>query len=79
MPPAPLIIHAVLAIVGIRLGLYSFMAWKRLRLKHAIASTAPAGLERLFLVLLPVVAALMAAMVLNSGVAVIGLLAGSTP
>ena len=30
----PLIIHSVLAIVGIRLGLYCVMAWQRLRLKH---------------------------------------------
>jgi TRAP-type C4-dicarboxylate transport system permease small subunit len=76
---APLIIHAVLAIVGIRLGLYCVMAWQRLRLKHSVASSVPSGRERFFLLALPVVALLMAGMVVNSGLAVIGLLGNPAP
>jgi TRAP-type C4-dicarboxylate transport system permease small subunit len=75
----PLIIHAVLAIVGIRLGLYGVMAWQRLRLKHRVASSVPVGWERFLLFALPVVALLMAIMVVNSGLAVIGLLGNSMP
>jgi len=70
----PLIIHAVLAIVGLRLGLYGVMAWQRLRLKRAVAATPAGGTERLFLIALPVLVLLMAAMVINSGLAVIRLL-----
>ena len=76
---APLIIHSVLAILGIRLGLYCVMAWQRLRLKHAVAGCSPAGRERFFLVALPVIAVLMAAMVVNSGLAVIRLLSATSP
>lgn len=75
----PLIVHSVLAIVGIRLGLYCVMAWQRLRLKQAVAGSPPAGRERFFLIVLPIVALLMAAMVVNSGIAVIGLLGHPAP
>lgn len=64
----------MLAIVGIRLGLYCVMAWHRLRLRQAVAATPPGAWERFFLYALPVIALLMAAMVVNSGLAVIGLL-----
>ena len=76
---APLIIHTVLAIVGIRLGLYCVMAWQRLRLRHRIAGTPASARERIFLIALPLVALLMAAMVVNSGIAVIGLLGNPAP
>jgi hypothetical protein len=76
---APLIFHSVLAIVGIRLGLYCVMAWQRLRLKQAVAMAPTGGWERLLLYALPVVALLMAAMVVNSGIAVIGLLGNPAP
>jgi len=76
---APLIIHSVLAIVGIRLGLYCVMAWQRLRLKRTVAMSPPRGSERFLLFALPVVALLMAAMVVNSGIAVIGLLGNPAP
>lgn len=76
---APLIIHSVLAIVGIRLGLYAVMTWQRLRLRHRVAGTSAAGRERLFLIALPLVALLMAVMVVNSGIAVIGLLGNPAP
>lgn len=71
---APLIFHSVLAIVGIRLGLYCVMTWQGLRVRQAVAMAPPGGWERFLLYALPVVALLMAAMVVNSGFAVIGLL-----
>jgi hypothetical protein len=76
---APLIIHSVLAILGIRLGLYCVMAWQRLRLKHTVAGSSPAGRERFFLFVLPVVALLMATMVVHSGLVVIRLLGNPAP
>lgn len=79
MTMAPLIIHTVLAIVGIRLGLYGVMMWQRLRLKHSVASPTLAGRERFLLIVLPVVVLLMAVMVVNSGLAVIELLGNPAP
>lgn len=76
---APLIIHSVLAILGIRLGLYCVMVWQRLRLRHTVAGTSAAGRERFLLFALPVLALLMAAMVVNSGIAVVGLLGSPAP
>jgi hypothetical protein len=75
----PLIIHSVLAIVGIRLGLLCVMTWQRLRLGHRVAGTPASGRERVFLVALPLFALLMAAMVVNSGITVIGLLGNPAP
>lgn len=75
----PLIIHSVLAIVGIRLGLYCVMAWQHLRQKHTVAGSSPVGRERFFLFALPVIALLMAGMVANSGIAVVGLLGNPGP
>jgi hypothetical protein len=76
---APLIIHSVLAIVGIRLGLYAVMTWQRLRLRHRVAGTAASGRESALLIALPLVALLMAAMVVNSGLAVVDLLGSPAP
>ncbi len=75
----PLIVHSVLAIIGIRLGLVCVMTWQRLRLRHRVAGTVPTGRERVFLVALPLLALLMAATVVNSGIAVIGLLGNAAP
>ena len=68
---APVIIHCVLAILGIRLGLYCVMAWLRLRQKHTVAGSSATGLERFFLFGLPVLVALLAVLVVNSGLEVI--------
>lgn len=76
---APLIIHSVLAIIGIRLGLVCVTTWQRLRLRHRVAGTRASGRERVFLVALPLFALLMAATVVNSGMAVIGLLGNPAP
>jgi len=76
---APLIIHSVLAIIGIRLGLYCVMTWQRLRLRHRVAGTSASGRDRVFLIALPLIALLMAAIVVNSGIAVIGLLGSPAP
>lgn len=67
---AALIINTVLAILGIRLGLYCFMAWQRLRQKLAVAGAAPSARERFFLVALPLFALAMAGVVLWCGLAV---------
>jgi hypothetical protein len=76
---APLIIHCVLAIIGIRLGLYAVMTWQRLRLRHRVAGTSASGRESALLIALPLVALLMAAMVVNSGLAVVDLLGSPAP
>ncbi len=76
---APLIIHSVLAILGIRLGLYCVVVWQRLRLRHTVAGTPAAGRDRFLLLALPVLALLMAAIVVNSGIAVFGLLGSPAP
>lgn len=68
---AALIINTVLAILGIRLGLYCFMAWQRLRQKLAVAGAAPSARERFFLKALPVVALVMAGVVGYCGLLVI--------
>ena len=67
---AELIVNTVLAILGIRLGLYCLMAWQRLRQKFAVSGAAPSGRERFFLVALPLVALAMAGIVVWCGLAV---------
>lgn len=74
-----LIVHAVLAILGLRLGLYGFMEWKLLRGKRAVATTAPGGWERFFLAVLPVFVLLMAALVVHSALEIAGLLREPAP
>ena len=73
---AAVIVHTVLAILALRIGLYSFMAWRRLRQKHAVAGSAPAGSERVWVLVLPVVTLLCVLVLVNSVVAIVGALGG---
>lgn len=76
MPMGSLIIHTVVAIVGLRLGLYSFMEWKRLRLKRAIASSGAGGWDTFFLFAWPVLTLLMAALVINNLISIVRMMSG---
>lgn len=75
---AALIVNTVLAILGIRLGLYCLMAWQRLRLSLAVAGAVPSGRERFLLVALPLVALAMAGVVVYCGLAAIRVLGPAT-
>jgi len=66
-----LIVHAVLAILALRIGIYSVMAWRRLRQKHVVAGSVPVGGERVVMVGLPVVAILCVAVLVNSAVEIV--------
>lgn len=69
-----LIVHAVLAILALRIGIYSVMAWRRLRQKHVVAGSVPAGGERVLMVVLPVLAILCVVVLVNSAVAIVAAL-----
>lgn len=71
---AAVIVHTVLAILALRIGVYSFMVWRRLRQKHVVAGSAPAGSERVLMVALPVLAVLCVAVLVNSGVEIVAAL-----
>lgn len=72
-----LITHVVLVLVGMRLAMFCVVQWKLLRIKRTVASSSVSGWEKFLLFSLPVIALLMAALVINSAIAVIRLLGSS--
>jgi hypothetical protein len=72
-----LITHVVLVLAGIRFAMFCVVQWKLLRIKRTVASSRVSGWERFLLLSLPVIALLMAALVINSAIAVVRLLGSS--
>lgn len=72
-----LITHVVLVLVGIRLAMFCVVQWKLLRIKRIVALSRVSRWERFLLFSLPVIALLMAALIINSVIAIVRLLGSS--